>query len=106
MHVKQAHMHGERALRLHHIAIWRESPLFIPRERAVLAWTEALTRLDEGGVPDALYAKVREQFSEKELCELTFRVLAINGWNRANVALRTVPGSKDQAFGLSQSGLS
>ena len=106
MHVKQAHMHGERALRLHHIAIWRESPLFTPRERAVLAWTEALTRLDEGGVPDALYAEVREQFSEKELCELTFRVVAINGWNRANVALRTVPGSKDQAFGLSQSGLS
>ena len=106
MHVKQAHMHGERALRLHHVAIWRESPLFSPRERAVLAWTEALTRLDEGGVPDALYAEVREQFSEKELCELTFRVVAINGWNRANVALRTVPGSKDQAFGLSQSGLS
>lgn len=106
MHVKQAHMHGERALRLHHIAIWRESPLFTPRERAVLAWTEALTRLGEGGVPDALYAEVREQFSEKELCELTFRVVAINGWNRANVALRTVPGSKDQAFGLSQSGLS
>lgn len=106
MHVKQAHMHGERALRLHHVAIWRESPLFTPRERAALAWTEALTRLDAGGVSDALYAEAREQFSEKELSDLTFRVMAINGWNRLNVAFRNVPGSKDQAFGLSKSGLS
>lgn len=106
MHVKQAHMHGERALRLHHVAIWRESTLFTPRERAALAWTEALTQLDAGGVSDALYAEAREQFSEKELSDLTFRVMAINGWNRVNVAFRNVPGSKDQAFGLSQSGLS
>ncbi len=105
MHVKQAHVHGERALRLHHIAIWRESPLFTPRERAALAWTEALTRLDAHGVPDALYAEAREQLSEVELSELTFRVMAINGWNRVNVAFRNVPGSKDQEFGLSQSGL-
>jgi len=106
MHVKQAHMHGERALRLHHVAIWRESTLFTPRERAALAWTEALTRLGEHGVSDALYAEAREQFSEKELSDLTFRVMAINGWNRVNVAFRNVPGSKDQAFGLSKSGLS
>lgn len=106
MHVKQAHMHGERALRLHHVAIWRESTLFTPRERAALAWTEALTRLGEHGVSDALYAEARERFSEKELSDLTFRVMAINGWNRVNVAFRNAPGSKDQAFGLSQSGLS
>jgi len=106
MHVKQAHMHGERALRLHHVAIWRESNLFTPRERAALAWTEALTRLGEHGVSDALYAEVGEQFTDKELSDLTFRVVAINGWNRVNVAFRNVPGSKDQAFGLSNSGLS
>lgn len=106
MHVKQAKLHGERELRLHHVAIWRESPLFTPKERAALAWTEALTRIDAHGVPDALYTEVREPFPEQELAELTFRVAAINGWNRLNVAFRNPPGSKDRAFGLDQAGLS
>jgi AhpD family alkylhydroperoxidase len=105
MHVKQATIHGERALRLHHISIWRESPLFTAKERAALAWTEALTRIDPAGVSDAVYAEVREQFPEAELSELTFRVAAINGWNRMNVAFRTTPGSKDAVFGLGKAGL-
>src|SRR6478735_10146515 len=67
MHVKQAKLHGESELRLHHVSIWRESGLFSPRERAALAWTEALTRLAPTGVSDADYAEAREQFSEKEL---------------------------------------
>lgn len=105
MHVKQARIHGERELRLHHLAIWRESPLFTPRERAALAWTEALTRIAPEGISDAAYAEAREQFAEAELAELTFRVAAINGWNRLNVAFRTVPGSKDGLLGLDQAGL-
>ena len=105
MHVKQALIHGERDLRLHHVAIWRESPLFTPKERAALAWTEALTRIDPEGVSDAAYAQAREQFSEQELSELTFRVAAINGWNRMNVAFRTTPGSKDKLYGLDKAGL-
>jgi alkylhydroperoxidase family enzyme len=105
MHVKQARIHGERELRLHHVAIWRESPLFTPRERAALAWTEALTRIAPEGVSDALYAEAREQFSEEELSTLTFRVTAINGWNRMNVAFRTTPGSKDKVFGLDKAQL-
>ncbi len=105
MHVKQAKIHGERELRLHHVAIWRESPLFTPKERAALAWTEALTRLAPEGVPDAVYADTREHFSAQELSELTFRIVAINGWNRMNVAFRPVPGSKDKAFGLDKAGL-
>lgn len=105
MHVKQAKIHGERELRLHHVAIWRESPLFSPRERAALAWTEALTQLAPGGVSDEIYAGVREQFSDKELSDLTFRVMAINGWNRANVAFRSVPGTLDKMFGLDKAGL-
>jgi len=105
MHIKQARIHGERELRLHHVAIWRESPLFSPKERAALAWTEALTRIDPAGVPDATYAETREQFSEEELSELTFRVAAINGWNRMNVAFRTTPGSKDKMYGLDKAGL-
>ena len=105
MHVKEAKIEGESELRLYHVAIWRESALFAPRERAALAWTEALTRLPEGGVPDELYERVRGQFSEKELSDLTFAVMAINGWNRASIAFRNVPGSADKAFGLDKAGL-
>ncbi|MBA4266442.1 MAG: alkylhydroperoxidase [Comamonadaceae bacterium] len=106
MHVKQAHLHKESALRLHHVAIWHESPLFTARERAALAWTEALTRLPVGGVPDALYEQVREHFSDQEITVLTFQIMSINGWNRISVAFRTKPGSKDKAFGLDNAGLS
>lgn len=105
MHIKQATIHGERPLRLHHLAIWRESTLFVPRERAALAWTEVLTRIPEHGVPDELYERVRTQFSEKELSDLTFIVMSINAWNRANVAFRTVPGAYDAAFGLDKANL-
>ena len=105
MHVKQARLHGERELRLHHVAIWRESPLFTPKERAALAWTEALTRIEPEGVSDAAYADAREHYSEEALSELTFRVVAINGWNRMNVAFRTVPGSKDKMLGLDKAGM-
>lgn len=105
MHVKQARLHGERELRLHHLAIWRESTLFSPRERAALAWVEALTRLPEHGVTDDVYDRVRNELSEKELSDLTFSVMAINAWNRVNVAFRTVPGSQDRAFGLDKAGL-
>ena len=105
MHVKQAKIHGERELRLHHVAIWRESTLFSPRERAALAWTEVLTQLPPHGVPDDLYDRVRTQLSDKDLSDLTFQVMAINGWNRANAAFRNVPGSQDKAFGLDKAGL-
>ncbi|KQW94118.1 alkylhydroperoxidase [Massilia sp. Root418] len=105
MHIKQATIHGERALRLHHLAAWRESTLFAPRERAALAWTEALTRLPEQGVPDEIYGRVRTQLSEKELSDLTFEVIAINAWNRINVAFKFVPGSYDKAFGLDKAHL-
>jgi AhpD family alkylhydroperoxidase len=105
MHVKQAKMHGERELRLHHVAIWRESTLFTPRERAALAWTELLTHIPAEGVSDAAYAEVSEHFSPEELSELTWRVAAINGWNRMNVAVRNVPGSMDKSFGLDKAGL-
>jgi len=105
MHVKQAKMHGERELRLHHVAIWRESPLFTPKERAALEWTELLTRIPAEGISDAAYAAVSEHFSPEELSELTWRVAAINGWNRMNVAVRNVPGSQDKMFGLDKAGL-
>ncbi len=105
MHIKQAVIHGERALRLHHLVIWRESPLFSERERAALAWTEVLTRIPEDGVSDEIFQQVREQFSEKEISDLTFIIMTINAWNRANVAFRTVPGSLDAAYGLDKAQL-
>jgi AhpD family alkylhydroperoxidase len=105
MHVKEAKIHGESELRLYHIAIWRESNLFVPRERAALAWTEVLTKLPEGGVPDEIYERVRGQLSEKEISDLTFLVMAINAWNRASIAFKAVPGSADKAYGLDKAGL-
>ncbi|MGE7957502.1 carboxymuconolactone decarboxylase family protein [Pseudomonas sp. NPDC089530] len=106
MHVKEATIHGERPLRMHHVAIWRESPLFSPRERAALAWTEILTQIPAQGVPDELYERVRSQLSEKELSDLTFLVMSINAWNRVNVGFQVVPGTYDKAFGVDKSGLS
>jgi AhpD family alkylhydroperoxidase len=105
MHVKEAKLHGERELRLYHLAIWRESPLFTAKERAALALTEALTQIAPTGISDELYAEVLEQFNEKELSTLVFRVMGINAWNRANVAFRTTPGAHDKAFGLDKAGL-
>ncbi|NLD70940.1 MAG: carboxymuconolactone decarboxylase family protein, partial [Limnobacter sp.] len=105
MHVKQAKIHGERELRIHHLAAWRESTLFVPRERAALAWTEVLTRLPDQGVPDEIYERVRTQLSEKELSDLTFAVTTINAWNRINVGFKTVPGAYDKAFGLDKARL-
>ncbi|MGF6160205.1 AhpD family alkylhydroperoxidase [Ensifer sp. KUDG1] len=105
MHVKEAKIHGESELRLYHVAIWRESNLFAPRERAALAWTEALTKLPEGGVPDELYERVRGQLSEKEISDLTFSIMAINAWNRVSVAFKSVPGSADKLYGLDKAGL-
>ena len=105
MHVKEARIHGESELRLYHVAVWRESTLFSPRERAALAWTEAVTRLTEGGIPDELYERVRGQLSEKEISDLTFSVMSINAWNRLNVAFKTVPGSADKLYGLDKAGL-
>jgi AhpD family alkylhydroperoxidase len=106
MHIKEATIHGERPLRLHHVAIWRESTLFIPRERAALAWTEILTQLPPQGVPDDVYEGVRTHLSEKELSDLTFLVMAINAWNRVNIGFQAVPGTYDKALGLDKSRLS
>lgn len=105
MHVKEATLHGERALRLHHAAIWRESALFSPRERAALAWTELLTQLPPHGVPEAAFLAVREQFSEAEVAELSFAIVAINGWNRLAIGFAAVPGSQDKLYGLDKAGL-
>ena len=106
MHSKEAKIHGERELRLYHITVWRESPLFSARERAVLEWTENVTKLSSHGVPDAVYQQVREQLSEKEITDLTFAIATINVWNRLAISFRKVPGSADAFYGLTKAGLS
>ena len=92
MHTKDARARGETEQRLHLLAAWREAPLYSERERAALAWTEALTRIPEHGVGDELYAEARRHFDEKGLVDLTLAIIAINGWNRLNVAFRTTVG--------------
>ena len=93
MHWKDLRETGEEEHRLYGLDAWHESPWYSDRERAALAWTEALTLLTDGHVPDSVYEEARKQFSEKELSDLTLAVVAINGWNRICIAARTLPGS-------------
>jgi AhpD family alkylhydroperoxidase len=92
MHSKDARAAGETEQRLYGLNAWRESPYYSERERAALEWTEALTLVSETHVPDDVYERVREQFSEDELAHLSLAVVAINGWNRLNIAARTPAG--------------
>jgi len=105
MHCKEAKIHGEHELRLYHIAIWRESNLFSETERAVLEWTEAVTKLSEHGVSDEIYNRVRAHLSETQISELTYAIGLINMWNRLNISFRSVPGSFDDQLGLKKAGL-
>ncbi len=93
MHTKDARAAGETEQRLYAVSVWEEAPFFTERERAALAWTEAVTRVGDSRVPDALYEAARRHFSEKELVDLTLAIVAINGWNRLAVSFRTVPGT-------------
>ena len=93
MHTKDARLAAETEQRLFAVPVWRETPFFTPRERAALAWTEAVTDIARADVSDELYREVRDHFSEAELVELTMAVIAINGWNRLSVAFRREVGS-------------
>ncbi len=93
MHSKDARAGGETEQRLYALSVWRETSFYSERERAALAWTESITRIADDDVPDSLYAQARKQFSEKELVDLTFAIIAINGWNRLAIPFRTNPGS-------------
>ena len=93
MHSKDARAAGETEQRLYLLDAWREVGLYSERERAALEWTEALTRIADGHVPDEVYAAAREQFSEEELVNLALAVVAINGWNRLSIAFRAEAGN-------------
>jgi AhpD family alkylhydroperoxidase len=93
MHWKDSREAGENEQRLYGLDAWRESPYYSDRERAALAWTEAVTNIQNGHVPDSVYEEVRNVFSDQEMADLTLAVCAINSWNRLNIAARTVPGN-------------
>jgi len=92
MHSKDLRAAGETEQRLYTIAAWREAPFYSERERAALAWAEAVTRLKDGNVSDEVYEDARRQFSEEELIDLTVAVTTINTYNRINIAFRTPAG--------------
>jgi AhpD family alkylhydroperoxidase len=93
MHWKDLRAIGESEQRLYSLDAWRECPYYTDRERAALAWTEAVTLVTAGHVADAVYEEVRPHFNEKELSDLTIAISTINAWNRLGIASRTTPGS-------------
>ena len=93
MHWKDARARGESEQRLYGLMAWRESPYYSERERAALAWTEAVTLIADNHAPDELYEEVRQYFNETELVNLTLALVAINGWNRLAISFRTEPGT-------------
>jgi len=97
MHWKDARARGESEQRLYSLDAWRETSYYTERERAALAWTEAVTQIAVNHVPDELYEQVRPHFSEEELVNLTLAVVAINGWNRLAISFRTEPGTYQPA---------
>lgn len=99
MHSKDLRARGETEQRIYMVSAWREaSNLYSARERAALAWAEAVTRLVDQQVPDEVYDQARREFSETELAQLTLSVIAINGWNRLNVAFHTPAGNYKSAI--------
>ncbi len=92
MHSKDARAAGETEQRLYLLDAWREAPFYTARERAALAWTEALTLIADNHVPDEVYFETREFFSEQEMVNLTLAIVAINGWNRISIGFRTTVG--------------
>ena len=97
LHTKDARARGETEQRLFAVPVWRETPFFSPRERAALAWAEAVTEIGRSGVSDALYDEARAHFTDKELVDLTVAVIAINAWNRLAVTFRPAVGNYEPA---------
>ena len=106
IHVKQGKIAGEKEIRMFHVPIWRDSPLFTAKERAALELTEAMTKLGNHGVPDDVYATVKEHFTDVEISELTFAIGIINLWNRIQILAQAEIGSRDAAQGLEKAGYS
>ena len=97
LHTRDARAAGETDERMHLVSVWHEAPVFTLRERAALAWTDALTRIADTHVPDDVYELAKSEFSDAELVNLTLAIVTINGWNRFAVSFRAVPAGKTSA---------
>lgn len=93
MHAKDARKAGETEQRIYALSAWRETPFYTERERAALAWSEALTLISEDEISDSLYEATRRHFNDEEMVSLSMAIVAINGWNRLAIGFRKVPGS-------------
>lgn len=104
MHAKDARTNGESEQRLYGVSAWHEAPFYTDRERAALAWTEAVTLVSTDHVPDEVYAETRKHFSEKELVDLTLGIIAINSWNRLAISFRALAGTYQPGHPAAQKG--
>lgn len=105
MHSKEAKIDGERELRLYHLPVWQESPLFSDKEKAALEWTKAVTLLSQGPISDELFLRVKRHFDDKELTELNLLIAMINLWNRFGAPFHATPGGMDKLMGLDKANL-
>jgi len=105
IHCKEAKIAGERELRIYHIPIWEESPLFTEREKAALEWTKAVTLINQGPVKDGLFEKMKQHFSDQEIVDLNMQIAFINLFNRFAATFKSVPGDRDKVLGLGKANL-
>lgn len=105
IHTKEAKLSGERELRIYHLPVWRDSPLFTEQEKVALEWTKAVTLINQGPVTDELFERMQQHFSDQEITDLNMQIAFVNLFNRFAATFRSVPGSRDRALGLDKAGL-
>lgn len=106
IHSKEAKIHGERELRLYHVAVWEDSPLFTEKEKAALEWTKAVTLISQGPVSEELFQKMKQHFTDQEIVDLNMQIAFINLFNRFAATFKSVPGARDKVLGLDKANLS
>ncbi|MNJ93442.1 Carboxymuconolactone decarboxylase family protein [compost metagenome] len=106
IHCKEAKIAGERELRIYHVSVWEESPLFTDKEKAAFEWTRAVTLINQGPVSDELFQKMQQHFSDQEIVDLNMQIAFINLFNRFAATFKSVPGDRDKVLGLEKANLS
>jgi AhpD family alkylhydroperoxidase len=106
IHCKEAKIAGERELRIYHVAIWQESPLFSEREKLAFEWTKAVTLINQGPVADELFERMQQHFSDQEIEDLNMQIAFINLFNRFAATFKSVPGDRDKVLRLERANLS
>ncbi len=106
IHCKEAKIAGERELRIYHIPVFQESPLFTEKEKVALEWSKAVTLINQGPVSDELFERMKQHFSEQEIVDLNMQIAFINLFNRFAATFKSVPGDRDKVLGLEKANLS